>query len=129
MQEIWNLGRGGHHEQEAFSLRFIIMAPDRREVLFSYILQIILKYCISFLPATYPAHRHTSIAPHQSPYVGFEFECEFEFEFENESFPAQVEGHWSAEVVMQVLRHLDGEQDSANVRAAVNQTVNEAVPA
>jgi hypothetical protein len=35
MQEIWNLGRGGHHEQEAFSLRFIIMAPDRREVLFS----------------------------------------------------------------------------------------------
>ncbi|EIE22653.1 hypothetical protein COCSUDRAFT_66327 [Coccomyxa subellipsoidea C-169] len=70
LQEIWNRGRG-NHEQEAFSLRFIIMAPDRRE----------------------------------------------------------VEGNWSAEVVMQVLRHLDGELDSADQSAPANQTVNEAVPA
>ncbi|CAL8470645.1 g10187 [Coccomyxa elongata] len=74
LQDLWKVGRGGQQENEkakAFSLRFIIMSPDRRE----------------------------------------------------------VEGHWSAETVMQVLRHLDGESDAVDVPSEVRQNVNEAVPA
>jgi hypothetical protein len=99
VQDLWN--RGNHTVEKAFSLRFIIKSPDRREVP-----PRLLQCCLCMLLDLGDCPLERAHAGRPAPHVSLRLT--------GLGLPEQVEGTWSAEAVMEVLRHLDQEPDLAN---------------